>query len=99
MLKALFIHLGFRSLLNQLVQLQSTNLMISRQHLGVEKQRLSVERTLGEQMILSLQSIQKIFEAKAATTSVPQPSVTSERPRRAKKPRIQEETSDDNYSE
>jgi hypothetical protein len=95
---------GFRSLLNQLVQLQSTSVMISRQRLGVEKQRLAVERTLGEQMIMSLQAIQKVL----CLTRNPQPpaggsmdattSVAADRPRRSKKPRLREDTSDEDFT-
>jgi hypothetical protein len=95
---------GFRSLLNQLVQLQSTSVMISRQRLGVEKQRLAVERTLGEQMILSLQAIQKLMcqpnnSRPATVETVNQtPSVATARPRRTKKPRLRDETSDEDFT-
>lgn len=48
---------GFRSLLNQLVQLQSKQLDVSRQRLAVERERLEFERNTGEKILTTLTSL------------------------------------------
>lgn len=48
---------GFRTLLQQLVQLQNKTLDISRQRLDVEKERMSFERDTGEKILNVLSSL------------------------------------------
>lgn len=48
---------GFRSLLNQLVQLQQKQLEVSQQRLEVERERLDFERNMGDKMLNALTSL------------------------------------------
>lgn len=48
---------GFRTLLNQLVQMQSKQLEVSRQRLEIERERLEFEKNTGEKILNALTSL------------------------------------------
>lgn len=48
---------GFRTLLNQLVQMQSKQLEVSRQRLEIERERLDFERNTGDKILIALTSL------------------------------------------
>lgn len=52
---------GFRTLLNQLVHLETQNLEINRQRLDLERDRLSFEKNFGEKI---LKILPKFFDDK-----------------------------------